>query len=210
MDKPMIDGPEQPYCELSDEARAESQWRIMASAPSGDGVWVFGFGSLMWNPCFSFTEHRPASITGYERKFHIWTTKARGTPDMPGLGLCLEKADRECRGVAYRLADDHLEDSLDALWCREMTTGIYEPAWCEIEFETGDAMQAITFVVNHTSRQYVGPMPMQQMAPIIARASGEYGTCRDYLSMTIAVMADLGVRDPELDELLRMVDALRA
>ena len=204
----MIDRPELPYHELSDEALVESQRMIMASAPTG-GVWVFGFGSLMWNPCFSFTDHRPATITGYERKFHILSTKARGTPDKPGLGLCLEKANRECCGVAYLLRDDELEHSLDALWRREMTTGIYEPAWCEIGFKTGDVTLAITFIVNHTNRQYIGPMPVQQMAAIIARASGEYGTCRDYLSMTIAVMSELGVHDLELDELLREVDALR-
>ena len=50
-----------PLPTLSDEERAESLRATMARAPDHGEVWVFGYGSLMWNPSFSYVERRSGS-----------------------------------------------------------------------------------------------------------------------------------------------------
>ena len=50
--------------------------------------WVFGYGSLMWNPGFRFSERRRAVIHGYHRSQCMLSHMYRGTPDRPGLVRC--------------------------------------------------------------------------------------------------------------------------
>ena len=179
-----------------------------AARPKDEPMWVFAFGSLMWNPCFSYDAKAPALLKGYDRKFHIWTTRARGTPDNPGLGLCLEDCCGMCRGVAYRLVEDDIEDAWERLWEREMGSGIYKACWVSVETEEYGRVAALTFVVNRDHSHYAGPMPSEHMAAIMAGAKGTYGLCRDYLAGTIEEMRKLNVIDPELEALLAQVDAL--
>lgn len=179
-----------------------------AARPKDEPMWVFAFGSLMWNPCFEHDVKAPALLRGYDRKFHIWTTRARGTPDNPGLGLCLEDCCGMCRGIAYRLVEDDVEDAWERLWEREMGSGIYRPAWVSVETESYDRVVALTFIVNRDHPHYAGPMPSDRMATIMAGAKGSYGLCRDYLAGTIEEMRKLDVIDSDLEALLARVDAL--
>ncbi len=179
-----------------------------AARPKGEPMWVFAFGSLMWNPCFSYDAKAPALLKGYDRKFHIWTTRARGTPDNPGLGLCLEDCCGMCRGIAYRLVEDDIEDAWERLWEREMGSGIYKATWVAVETEEYGRVVALTFVVNRHHSHYAGPMPTDHMAEIMAGAKGTYGLCRDYLAGTIEEMRKLDVIDPDLETLLARIDAL--
>jgi cation transport protein ChaC len=181
-----------------------------AARPKGEAMWVFAFGSLMWNPCFMHDAQVAALLRGYDRKFHIWTTRARGTPDNPGLGLCLEDCAGMCRGVAYRLVEDDVEDAWERLWEREMGSGIYRPSWVSVETEEHGRVVALTFIVNRDHPHYAGAMPSDRMAAIMAGAKGSYGLCRDYLAGTIDEMRKLNVTDPELDALLAQVDALES
>src|SRR5690606_34050044 len=70
---------------MSDEERARQIEEVIAEAPDADRIWVFGYGSLMWNPAFHFAERRPARIHGYHRQFCLWARAGRGSPDRPGL-----------------------------------------------------------------------------------------------------------------------------
>jgi len=164
----------------------------------------------MWNPCFDYDIKTAAVLKGYDRKFHIWTTRARGTPDNPGLGLCLEDCAGACRGVAFRLVEDDVEAAWERLWEREMGSGIYRPVWVSLESEEHDRIVALTFVVNREHPHYAGPMPSERMADIMAGAKGSYGLCRDYLAGTIEEMRKLDVADSDLEELLSRVDAIES
>ena len=196
------------FVHMSPEKKQQSLLETRAERPSDEPMWVFGFGSLMWNPCFDYEIKTAAVLKGYDRKFHIWTTRARGTPNNPGLGLCLEDCAGACRGVAFRLVEGDVEAAWERLWEREMGSGIYRPVWVSLESEDHDRIVALTFVVNREHPHYAGPMPSERMADIMAGAKGSYGLCRDYLAGTIEEMRKLDVSDSDLEELLSRVDAV--
>ena len=191
---------------LSEDERARRLQELLDNRPDGPS-WVFAFGSLMWNPCFEYDRSEQAFLEGWERKFHIWTSLARGTPERPGLGLCLEKGESECKGLVYRLLPEHEEMDWQKLWDREMVSGIYQAVWMDLTLISGEVVSALTFVVDPTHIQYAGGLTIPVMSEIIAGASGRYGRCRDYLASTVEEMAKIGVVDPDLDALLMAVDA---
>jgi len=204
-----IPWPKGDHRELTMEARQQRLDEARATRPNGP-LWVFAFGSLMWNPGFDYDKSDVAVLSGWERKFHIWTTVARGTPERPGLGLCLERGPGDCKGLVYQLRPENDDKDWQALWYREMTSGVYQAVWLDVETEKSGPVTALTFVVDPIHRQYVGPLPAEIMAEIIAGASGRYGLCRDYLAGTVEEMAKLGVFDLHLNQLLELVDGRRA
>lgn len=200
--------PDRPVTPLTDEERALSLRGTLACAPPGS-IHVFGYGSLMWKPCFPFADRARASLDGYHRDFCIWTVVARGTPERPGLGLGLEpRRGASCVGIVYRLEDGVGEANLTELWDREMWTDTYRPTWVDVETSTG-RIRALTFVVQTGHRQYAGDLNPADRARYIASAAGKYGSCRDYLADTVRELQELGIDDREMTELLRSVDALR-
>lgn len=192
---------------LTDEARALSLRETLARAPAAGPLRVFGYGSLMWKPCFPHVRRSCATLQGYHRDFSIWSVLGRGTPECPGLGFGLERrAGAECIGILYELPDGA---DLDPLWDREMWTDTYRPEWVSVD-APGGAVTALTFVVQTGHRQYAGGLSFAEKARYIAAASGKYGPCRDYLADTVRELAALGLSDSGLEELLAAVDALCA
>jgi cation transport protein ChaC len=164
----------------------------------------------MWNPCFEPLESAPASLADYERHFCILTTRARGTPQRPGLGLGLVPGGGGCSGIVYRLDPEKLDDDLEALFEREMGTGIYRPTWLEAQIG-GARVDVLAFVVDQNHPQYAGELGAPEMVDLIIHAAGRYGTCRDYLAKTVVEMTRMGVAEPRFEKLLERVDArLRA
>ncbi len=202
----MAGSPGLKYRPLSTKRRAAILEETLAKAPQPDCIRVFAYGSLMWNPCFKPLESEPARVEGYERHLCIFTVRARGTPECPGLGPALVPGDGGCRGITYRLNQKTLSKDLDALFEREMHTGIYSPTW--IEAGAGQRRHsALTFVVDTTHRQYCGRLGLKERVDLIAGASGSYGSCRDYLANMVSALAHIGGAEPELEELLKQVDA---
>ncbi len=189
-----------PFEELSEGARARSL-RDALSGRDPSALWIFAYGSLMWDPCFSYDARRVARLDGYRRGFTIWTALARGTPERPGLGLALEAGTGCCHGVAYRLTPSRREEGLAAIWKREMVTGIYRPFWLPVTTAEG-RISALCFVVDRTHRQYAGDLPPAEAASIIAAAEGRFGTCRQYLADTLSALGELDIREPDLDDLM--------
>lgn len=166
---------------------------------------VFAYGSLMWNPCFEPLEAVPALLEGYRRQFCILTVRARGTPERPGLGPALVPGRGACRGIAYALNSVTLAEDLEALFEREMNTGVYSPTWVEVE-AGGRKQDALAFVVDASHSQYCGRLELAEMVDLIAGAQGSFGSCRDYLASMVSELERLGGAEPELEELLRQVD----
>lgn len=204
------DRPRLEYRELPSEDKFRILLETRAARPAGERMWVFAFGSLMWNPCYEFDAKASGLLKGYDRKFHIWTTRARGTPECPGLGLCLEDCSGSCRGVVHRVTEADEEAAWERLWKREMGSGVYRPAWVTVETDDFGPVVALTFIVNRDHSHYAGPMPLDDMAAVMADAKGKYGLCRDYLAGTISEMKKLNVVDQDLVTLLAKIDKEKA
>lgn len=194
---------------LSDEELAAS--RASMFPPSGRpdrDVWLFGYGSLIWNPAIEFAERRRATIHGLHRRFCLRTELGRGTPDLPGLVLGLDRGG-QCRGVAFRIPKDVAETELEIVWRREMVTHAYRPRWLKAVTDQGP-IDTIGFVINRVHHRYCGQLPEDEAADTIARAGGFLGPCRDYLFNTVDHLRELGMPDAGLERLARRVAAKRA
>lgn len=170
------------------------------AAQSSD-IWIFAYGSLIWNPLFPFADRRLARIYGYHRSFCLWSRIGRGTPERPGLVLGLDLGG-SCAGLAYRIALPHVREELGLLWRREMVTGSYVPTWVKARTPLG-AVDAISFVINHCSPAYAGRLAAAEAARSIAGASGLHGPCADYLLRTVCGLREHGIEDAHLGEIER-------
>lgn len=192
----------------TDEEHAASIAAMLKARPDAQGdVWVFAYGSLIWNPTIHTVERRRAGLRGYHRRFCLWTHLGRGTPDCPGLMLALERGG-SCQGVVYRIAEAQAEHELMILWRREMVTGAYQARWVKTMTPEGP-IAAIAFVMNAKHQRYAGRLPDAQVAAVIARAEGALGACSKYLFSTVEHLRELGIRDHGMERLAREVEVLR-
>lgn len=193
---------------LSSEAREASLKEALLHYQPGEEVWVFAYGSLMWNPAIEFAEAVPCKVDGWRRSFCFWVPLGRGTPELPGLMLALEGGG-ECEGIAYRLAPHQVHSELGILWNREMLAGVYQARWVPTKLRDGRTVTAITFVVDNKHCQYCGDLPIERAAHHIAFAEGRRGACRDYLVNTVEHARSLGIHDAYIEELVVRVADLR-
>lgn len=168
--------------------------------------WVFGYGSLMWNPGFECLEHQPARLDGYARAFALSSIRYRGTAEAPGLVLGLDwRPGAACEGVAFRVCSSREDDVRAYLHHREMVTRSYNELVLPICLASGDATEAVAYVLDRTHRQYAGGLSLQDQAAIIAAAEGPAGPNDAYLHNTVAHLREIGIRDPDLFALDDMV-----
>ena len=183
----------------SDAQLQESLDQVLRFAADGD-VWIFAYGSLIWNPLFPVAEERVARIHGFHRSFCIWSRIGRGLPDRPGLVLGLDRGGN-CRGVALRLEAQHVRDELALVWRREMVTGAYRPSWVKAVTDHG-VVDAIAFVADRKAPAYAGGLAEADVARVLRTGAGFLGTCSEYLAQTAAGLAARGIRDEGLERLL--------
>jgi len=177
--------------------------------PPGSDMWVFGYGSLMWNPEFDHFECRPALLFGWHRTFCVYSHRYRGTPDRPGLVLGLD-AGGSCRGMAFRVAAENVDDTLDYLWEREMVTGVYRPTLLPLRLGHGRSgpdgrVRAVGFVVDRRHPQYAGGLDAERATDIICTGHGLRGPNAEYLFNTVDHLDTLGIADTPLHGMARRV-----
>ena len=165
-------------------------------------MWVFGYGSLIWNPGFPSRRRQIARLRGYARRFCMWSIHHRGTPDSPGLVLALDRQPGAlCLGLALEVAPGHEAATLAYLRRRELVSAAYLEQLVPVELDGGGRIEALTYVVDPTHAQYCAALSFEAQARIIARARGGRGPNRDYLFSTARHLAALGIADPELERL---------
>lgn len=186
------------------DERAQSLRETLAGHRPDQDVWVFGYGSLLWNPAFEFAETTPCRVYGWHRSFCKWGHAGRGTPEKPTLVLALDRGG-SCHGAAFRIPADRVERELGVIWGREMIALTYRPIWVRAH-AAGGVRRAITFVADHTASHYTGSLPLEQIARILAHAEGVLGTSTQYLESTVAHLSELGIVDRYLSRLLTLVN----
>ena len=172
-------------------------------------LWVFGYGSLIWNPGFEFVEHVVGRVDGFRRSFCMWSIHHRGSPKDPGLVLALDaQPDAHCMGVGFRAAPGTEEATLAALRARELISSAYFEQTCQIHLVDGRAVDAVTYIIDPNHVQYCN-LELDHQAQIIARAIGGRGPNHEYLTKTATHLAQMGLADPDLDWLSQRVLELR-
>ncbi|MEP9354701.1 gamma-glutamylcyclotransferase [Xanthobacter sp. KR7-65] len=194
---------------LTEAERAQSLRETLALRPDGP-VWLFAYGSLIWNPMIRTEECRTARIEGWHRAFCLSTMVGRGTCENPGLTLALDEGG-SCTGVAFRIAEEELEPELALLWRREMLSGSYVPRWLDVHAPDGERFgSAIAFTTNRSSAQYAGGLPPEEVIRRLATAHGAIGSAAEYLFATCRGLEGHGIPDPVLEELAAAVERHRA
>ncbi len=193
---------------LMDEAAFEaSRQAILEKARETGELWVFGYGSLIWNPLVEIAERREARLNGHSRRFCVWAPIGRGSPECPGLWLALDEGGT-CDGVALRLPDGKWDEETTILWRREMISGVYRPEWLTLETAEGP-LPCCVFLSNPAHDRYSSVIRHEDQVTAIAHAEGSMGTCRAYLYDLAQGLDQYGLSDPYIDRLKRDVQAVR-
>lgn len=189
--------------QLSASQLAASIDDALAAWNARTDLWLFAYGSLMWNPSFPFRDRVSAHIFGYHRSFCLWSRINRGTPENPGLVLALTRGG-SCRGFAYRIARNQIGSVMPALWQREMLYGSYRPSWLPCHLPDR-VVPALAFVINPLTSGFTGKMGEVNRVRCIAKAAGRYGTAAEYLFRTVESLDALGIVDGKLHALAEKV-----
>jgi len=189
---------------MTHEERERDRKNVLGSLPPGGDLWVFGYGSLIWNPAIRFVERQPTRLYGFHRSFCLHLTMGRGSPEKPGLMLALDRGG-SCNGIAFKIESRDVESETDILWMREMLTGAYRAHWGNLRI-AGETVKGLAFVVNRNNSRYTGRLTMEETAQRLITGKGRLGTCRDYITNTVRSLAELKISDNYLLTLCRLME----
>lgn len=178
----------------------------MMQIPSSNAdLWVFGYGSLMWRPGFSFVEHQIATVRGYHRALCVYSHVHRGTPEKPGLVLGLDSGGA-CKGMAFRVPAAAADETVAYLRQREQVTGVYREVLLPARLADGRRIIALCYAVDRHHVQYAGRLDKPDLERFVRQGQGISGANPDYVSNTQAHLAQLGIRDAALEWLVQQFD----
>ena len=192
-----------PWAHTDDEREAV---RAMALEGHTGDLWIFAYGSLMWDPALRFQEVRRVFAPGYARKFILKDDMGgRGTKAAPGLMAALDEGDG-CEGLAYRIAEKDIETETEILFRRELIGPAYAPTFIPVHIGE-NVIHVFAFLADVTSPDMLPKILRSDQIRWIATGAGFLGSSRDYLINIVQQLTHLGIEDPACTELLREVDA---
>ncbi|HZY12558.1 MAG TPA: gamma-glutamylcyclotransferase [Beijerinckiaceae bacterium] len=174
---------------------------VTTTGASGQDLWVFGYGSLMWRPGFDFVERQLAWLRGYHRALCIYSHVHRGTPERPGLVLGLDRGG-SCRGVAFRVEAQRAAATIAYLRAREQVTAVYVERRVRVRLDDEREVEALTYVVDRRHVQYAGKLPLDKILEYVRAGVGRSGENPAYVLNTHRHLAELSLRDPVLAHLV--------
>lgn len=191
---------------MTDADYAEAVAAIMASRPEGP-AFVFGYGSLLWNPGFDYEDRQPIWLRGWHRSFCMKLSRFRGSPEQPGLMLALEQGG-SCKGEIFRIAEGQEAEAFDKLVRREVPYRRIRRAWRWVDVTVGgNKTKALTFYAGMRGDVFHVSLPLKEQAHMLARAAGHGGSGAAYLHQTVVKLEELGIHDTYLWELQHLVAA---
>ncbi|MFQ5552568.1 MAG: gamma-glutamylcyclotransferase [Thermoplasmata archaeon] len=168
-------------------------------------AWIFGYGSLMWDPFFPYLSREKAELPGYHRAFVMSFARVWGRSNAPCAVLGLERGGR-CEGVAYEVEPERLlgiEEELRA----------FEGDAFEVSRRTilvlGREVEASVALNKPSHPDYLGRLPSADRVAMVLRAQGAQASCLDYVTMTAESLQQLGIKDQGVLEFLRQVKEAR-
>jgi cation transport regulator ChaC len=156
-------------------------------------LWLFGYGSLIYKAGFDYIERRPATITGWQRRFWQGSHDHRGTPDAPGrVATLVEAPGAVCAGMAYLITPD-LFGYLDH---REKNGYLRFAA--DMIFDDGTHAQGLVYIATPQNEAWLGDAPASAIAHQIAHSQGPSGANRDYLLNLAEALRAMDAADPHV------------
>ncbi len=210
------------FDELDEQARAEGWppgWRMEHDAREANrqavlngrwrqDLWVFAYGSLIWDPAVYVEEYRRGVLPGWRRRFCMRLEGGRGSHAQPGLMAALDQGGH-CDGVAFRIAAELVDRETEFMWRREMFAGAYQPLFLGVSTPQGP-VDALVFVMDRTNGRYMPDLTDEEAARMIAVAEGGIGPNFDYLHSLVRHLDELGIHDDDMKRLHAVTSALRA
>ena len=182
---------------LTTEELLNARRNIIPDEGIGEDIYIFAYGSLLWNPTVDYEEECLAKIYGFHRSFCMKTNLGRGSFKKPGLMLGLDRGG-SCRGSALKLKKSEAIKNIDILFRREMVTGAYKPKLLKTILEDGRKVISLAFTVDKKHKNYFQNKAIQTKANMISNAHGFLGTCEEYFSNTLQSLSELNIVDSEM------------
>jgi cation transport protein ChaC len=182
---------------LTTEELLNARRNIIPDEGIGEDIYIFAYGSLLWNPTVDYEEECLAKIYGFHRSFCMKTNLGRGSFKKPGLMLGLDRGG-SCRGSALKLKKSEAIKNIDILFRREMVTGAYKPKLLKTILEDRRKVISLAFTVDKKHKNYFQNKAIQTKASMISNAHGFLGTCEEYFSNTLQSLSELNIVDSEM------------
>ncbi len=184
-----------PGWRMDHDAREANRQAVLSGRWTQD-LWVFAYGSLIWDPAVYVEEYRRGFLPGWRRSFCMRLEGGRGSHARPGLMAALDQGG-QCDGVVFRVAAELVDQETKFMWRREMFAGSYCPVFLEVMTPQGP-VDALTFVMDQTNCRYMPNLDEKEAARIIAAAEGGLGSNFDYLQSLVRHLEELGIHDADM------------
>jgi|TARA_B110000977_G_scaffold29366_1_gene38193 cation transport protein ChaC len=185
---------------LSDEDLVRERRRIIPDNGIGEDIYIFAYGSLLWNPTVEYEKQCIAKIFGFHRSFCMKTKLGRGSFENPGLMLGLDKGG-SCKGSAFKLKKNTAIKNIDILFRREMVTGAYKPKLLKTKLESEKTVLSLAFTADKKHKNYFPKSTPKIKADLISKAHGFLGSCEEYLNNTLESLSELNIIDNEMNSI---------
>ncbi len=193
---------------LSDKELLKLRRNIIPDHGIGKRIYIFAYGSLLWNPTFKYLEEIPASIFGYNRKFCMITKLGRGNIKNPGLMLGLDRGGM-CQGSVYKLRKENEIKEIDLLFKREMITKSYIPKLIKTKLINGKNVTSLAFVMDQKNKNYLPNLDPKKIARMLFKASGILGNGEEYILNTILSLQELNFVDKRMNLIYDHIQTLK-
>ena len=167
--------------------------------------WVFGYGSLIWNPGFAFLQSEKALLRGAHRSLSIYSHRHRGTPETPGLVFGLSRGG-SCLGVAFEVDANVWPEVFAYLQEREQDRGVYREAWRKVTLASGRRVEALTYLVDERHPQFAGDLDVAEQVRLVTHGAGQSGRNIEYVRNTAQHLLALGIEDTALLKIVAALD----
>ena len=182
---------------LTTEELLQARRKIIPDKGIGEDIYIFAYGSLLWNPTVDYEDEFLAKVYGFHRSFCMKTNLGRGSFKNPGLMLGLDKGG-SCQGSAFKLRNSEAIKNIDILFRREMVTGAYKPKLLKTILVNGRKVLSLAFTVDKKHKNYFQDKEIQTKAKMISNAHGFLGTCEEYFQNTLESLSELNIVDSEM------------
>jgi cation transport protein ChaC len=182
---------------LTTEELLQARRKIIPDKGIGEDIYIFAYGSLLWNPTIDYEDEFLAKVYGFHRSFCMKTNLGRGSFKNPGLMLGLDKGG-SCQGSAFKLRNSEAIKNIDILFRREMVTGAYKPKLLKTILVNGRKVLSLAFTVDKKHKNYFQDKEIQTKAKMISNAHGFLGTCEEYFQNTLESLSELNIVDSEM------------